>query len=136
MCLGKSQWEKFALMDKNKPLSNSMQTQSVDSFNLTKGKIEGQMCPAGCFFFPRNAIILVTSPSDLRQGEPRMPFFMTLCSKFRFLKYFYFMLLFRNKTLNQMSVNINKGPLYFILGQRFLPRSQVGYGGEEFFSKC
>lgn len=46
------------------------------------------------------------------------------------------MLFFRNKTLNQMSVNINKRPLYFILGQGFLPRSQLGYGGEEFFYIC
>lgn len=46
------------------------------------------------------------------------------------------MLLFLNKTLNQMGVNINKGPFYFILGQRFLPRSQLDYGGEKFFSKC
>lgn len=105
------------------------------------------MCPARCFFFPRiahdtckssfslwNPLTSFESKSlvkvtVLRQVEPTFPFFLTLCSKVRFFKYFYslcFILLFLNKTLKQMSVNTNVGLLYFILGQGNLPRRGKG----------
>lgn len=74
-----------------------------------------------------------------KASRTKVAFLHDLVLKFRFFKYFYyfyFMLLFLNKTLNQMSVNINIRPLCFILGQGFLPRSQLGYGEEEFFSIC